>query len=120
MAEDTKMINSFATLAGDYWRLLRSYERLIAESAPENHNRLKSNYRNAERRLTTALDENNIKIISYEGKSYTPNLAVTVVNGDEFDDNEELIINQMMEPTVMLGERVLSMGKAILSKKEGK
>ena len=116
MAED-KIINSFATLAGDYWRLLRSYERLIAESSPENHNRLKSNYRNAERRLSSAINDHDIKIISYEGKDYTPNLAVTVVNGDEFDDNEELIINQMIEPIIMLGDRVLSMGKVILSKK---
>jgi len=116
MAED-KTINSFATLAGDYWRLLRSYERLIAESSPENHNRLKSNYRNAERRLSSAINDHDIKIISYEGKDYTPNLAVTVVNGDEFDDNEELVINQMIEPIIMLGDRVLSMGKVILSKK---
>ena len=119
MTEDPKMINSFAQLAGDYWRLLRSYERLIAESSPENHNRLKSNYRNAERKLTTALNDHDIQIVSYEGKEYSPNRAVTVVNGDEFDDNQQLIINQMMEPTGTLGDRVLSMGKAILSKKEG-
>jgi hypothetical protein len=118
MTENTKIMNSLATLARDYWRLLRSYERLIAESALNNHNRLKSNYRNAERRLSIVLDEYNLKIISYEGKKYTPNLAVTVVNADEFSDNDELIINQMLEPTVMHGEQVLNIGKAILSKEE--
>ncbi len=119
MEKDTKMINSLATLAGNYWRLLNSYERLIAESSTEKHTRLKSNYRNAERRLTAILNQHNIKIISYEGKAYTPNLAVTVVNDDEFSDNEKLIVEYMMEPTVMLGEQILSMGKAVLSK-EGK
>ena len=120
MVEDTKMINNFAKLASDYWRLLRSYKKLIEESSPENYNRLKSNFRYAELRLTSTLNEYNIKIISYEGKPYTPHLAVSVLNGDEFNDIDGLIINQMIEPTVMMDERIIKMGKAILSKKVSK
>ncbi|MCY3674968.1 MAG: hypothetical protein OXH65_09425 [Paracoccaceae bacterium] len=118
MIENKKLLDDFAILISDYWRLLRMYKRLVAESKLENQSRLNSHFRNAERRLNQTLDEHKIKLISYEGKPYSPNLAVTVVNHDEFDDNENLLIHQMLEPTIIVGESYHSIGKAILSKKK--
>lgn len=117
MLENNKCVIDLAKLAGDYWRLLRAYERLISESPQEKYSRLKSNHRNAERKLTAITEQNNIKIITYEGHEYTPNLPLSVVNSDEFGDGETLIISQTIEPTIMLDEQLLSIGKVILEVK---
>ena len=115
--ENVSNMVPLADLASEYWKLLRAYERLIHESSPEKVNRLKSNYRNSERKLGVILEEQKLKIISYEERDYTPNLAVNVINVDEFENNEGLVIAQMLEPTVMHKEQVLKTGKAILKEK---
>ena len=117
--EENNAIKSFLKLASEYWRLLRAYERLMSEAPQSNQSRLKSTYRNSERKLSAILAEQKLKVLSYEGKEYTPNLAVTVINGDEFQDNENLIVSQMVEPTITQADKILSIGKAILRKKEG-
>lgn len=115
MNENIGTLTALAQLASEYWRLLRSHKSLMANFPPNN--RTMSTYRNSERKLNTILEDQGIKIISYEKQEYSPNLAIKVLNNDEFETNEGLEISQMMEPTVMQGERILIMGKAILSKK---
>jgi len=75
--------------------------------------------RNSEKKFMAILSENGLKISNLEGNEYSPNLPLTVVNADEFDDNEGLIVSQMIEPTIVDDGGVVSMGKAILAKKEG-
>ena len=115
MNENIGTLTALAKLTSEYWRLLRNYERLMANLPPNN--RTMSTYRNSERKMNAILEDQGIKIISYEKQEYSPNLAVTILNGDEFENNEGLVISQMTEPTVMQGDRILIIGKAILSKK---
>jgi len=108
--------SALAKLAIEYWRVLRSYERNLPSM--QNSTSASSTIRNSEKKFMAILTENSLKIMNFESNDYSPNLPLTVVNADEFDDNEGLIISQMIEPTIVDdGGGIVSMGKAILAKK---
>ncbi|MCB9980234.1 MAG: hypothetical protein H6863_03740 [Rhodospirillales bacterium] len=104
-----------AKLAIEYWRVLRSYERNLPSM--QNSTSASGTIRNSEKKFTAILSENGLRVTNFEGNEYSPNLPLTVVNADEFDDNEGLVISQMIEPTIVDDDGVVSMGKAILAKK---
>ena len=114
--KDLKVI--LAKLAIEYWRVLRSYERNL-HSMP-NRTSASSTIRNSEKKFFDILMENGLSIPTLEGQDYSPNLPLTVINADEFDDNEGLIVSQMIEPTIVDENGVVTMGKAILANKGGK
>lgn len=105
-------------LAAEYWKLLRSYERVVTTLPPDN--KLLSVGRNAERRLTSLMHEASLTLASYEGQPYSPNLAATAINLDEFSAEDELIVVQMLEPTILQNGIVLNSGKMLLEKTERK
>lgn len=115
MNEEKNVNITLAKLAAEFWRLLKSYERTLATLPPDN--KVASVLRNSERKLTTILEETKMKIVTYDGQTYSPNLAVTIINTDEFSPVEELIIGNTLEPTIVLDERVLFIGKAVLKRK---
>jgi hypothetical protein len=114
---DTESIKSALSKAAvEYWRVTRSYERNLLNLP--NSSSAAATIRNSEKKFSAILAETGLRMISCEGKEYSPNLPITVVNGDEFASNEHLLVSQMIEPTIMDGDRIISMGKAILTKKE--
>ncbi len=99
----------------EYWRVTRSYERNLLNL--QNSSSAAATIRNSEKKIFSILADAGLKLILCEGQEYSPNLPLTVVNGDEFNSNEDLLVTQMIEPTIMDGNKVISMGKAILIKK---
>jgi len=104
-----------AKIAIEYWRVLRSYERNLPSM--QKSTSASGTIRNSEKKFMAILTENGLRISNFEGIEYSPNLPLTVVNADEFDDNEGLIVSHMIEPTIVDEDGVVSMGKAILAKK---
>ena len=106
---------ALSKLAIEYWRVIRSYERNLPSM--ENCMSAAGVIRNSEKKFSAILSENGLRFMNFEGHDYTPNLPLTVINGDEFAGNEDLIITQMIEPTIVDDDGIINMGKAILSRK---
>lgn len=104
-------------LAIEYWRVARSYERNLANLP--NSTSAEATIRNSDKKFSAILAESGLKFISCERQEYSPNLPITVINRDEFTSNDNLIVTQMIEPTIMEGDKVINVGKAILTAKEG-
>lgn len=103
-----------AALAVEFWRLAKVHERAVAEQPIDRQPRGLAQIRYALGRLSSILQESGIRIISYEGQVYEPNLPVSVVNSDELAGAERLVVERTIEPTLVADGRVLSMGKVAL------
>lgn len=115
MAEQAVRI-AIAKLSIEYWRITRSYERNLPNMLNSASSAV-STIRNSEKKFLAILLENGISLQQYEGQDYSANLPLTVINTDEFDGNENLIVQQMLEPTLIDGKGIIHIGKAILSRK---
>ena len=105
-------------LSTEYWRLLRLFEKAVKSQPFDKRPKGTSQLRYAEGRLKAILEENGLRLISYDQSTYSPNLPVTVVNEDNVHGNEGLVIEETLEPTILAHGEVVTMGKVTV-KQEG-
>lgn len=59
-----------------------------------------------------------MKIIDLEGQDYDAGMAVSAINIDDFDESEELYIDQVLSPLIMSEKGIEQMGTVILGSKK--
>jgi hypothetical protein len=65
------------------------------------------------------IEENGVTFVTQNpGDPYDVGLPVTPVNIADFDKDAELVIDQVVEPTVMHNGKVIQMGTVLLKKAE--
>ena len=108
---------TLASLAIESWRLSKSFERLLLKSDPMEQRKYKSKLSWFNKKLTETLEEANLKFINLENQKYDTGAAVTAINLDDFKPDDDLEIDQMIEPIVMSNEGVLRAGTVVLRKR---
>ena len=108
---------TLASLAIESWRLSKSFERLLTKSDPMEQRKYKSKLSWFNKKLKETLEEANLKFINLENQKYDTGAAVTAINLDEFQPDDDLEIDQMIEPIVMSNEGVLRAGTVVLRKR---
>ena len=108
---------TLASLAIESWRLSKSFERLLIKSDPMEQRKYKSKLAWFKKKLTETLEEANLKFINLENQKYDIGAAVTAINLDDFNPDDDLEIDQMIEPIVMSNEGVLRAGTVVLRKR---
>ena len=108
---------TLASLAIESWRLSKSFERLLIKSDPMEQRKYKSKLSWFKKKLTEILEEANLKFINLENQKYDAGAAVTAINLDDFQPDDDLEIDQMIEPIVMSNEGVLRAGTVVLRKR---
>ena len=108
---------TLVSLAIESWRLSKSFERLLIKSDPMEQRKYKSKLSWFNKKLNETLEEANLKFINLENQKYDTGSAVTAINLDDFQPDEDLEIDQMIEPIVMSNEGVLIAGTVVLRKR---
>lgn len=109
---------ALAHLAIEYWRLLRVCQRAIADQPIEKQTRGAAQLRYGQSRMEHLLQDHGLRLYTYDGTVYEPNLPVTVVNQEDVVGIEQLVVENTIEPTIMANGEVLAMGKVVLRKAE--
>ena len=103
-----------ARLAVEYWKLLRSFERTVDFAPLDARTRLAAQARYAASRLEALLLDANMKIVSFEGVAFEVNLPAIAINGEDFVGQDNLVVDQTIEPAIVSDMAVLLMGKVLL------
>lgn len=111
MTEDSEA--AFASLASDYWKLLRSFERLASELPEERSTRTKAQARFSAGRLVSHLEAAGLQLVTFDGQVITPSLPVVAVNADEVGGHKLISVESTIEPAIVSGSRVVLMGRVI-------
>ena len=70
------------------------------------------------KKVYKALGEADLKLLALEGQLYDPGMAVTPLNIDDFNTEDQLYVSQTIEPIIMQGDTVLKTGTVILGRVE--
>jgi hypothetical protein len=65
-----------------------------------------------------ALEQAGLRIVNVEGHPFDPGMAATPLNIEEFNANDTLMVDQMLEPIIMGAEGLVKTGTVILRKVE--
>ncbi|HRT88452.1 MAG TPA: hypothetical protein P5296_17725, partial [Anaerohalosphaeraceae bacterium] len=93
-----------------------TYDRLLTKLDAGEQNRYKSQFRWFIKKVEEALERADMRIVNVEGHPFDPGMAATPLNIEEFDANDALIVDQMIEPIIMGKEGLIKTGTVTLRK----
>ena len=103
-----------ADLAVESWRFAKEYRRLVLKLDANEQNRFANKLNFFLQRLQSCLAEGGLSLVSLEGQPYQIGVAAHILNLDEFSPDDELIIDQMIEPVIMGPDGIVKTGKAMV------
>lgn len=104
---------ALASLAVDYWKLLRSFERLANELPEDRSARLQAQSRFSASRLATHLEASGLQMVTFEGQLISPSMPVVAVNAEEVSGQEGITVESTIEPAIVAGSRVVLTGRVV-------
>lgn len=103
-------------MAIESWRFSKTYDRLLARLDAGESNRYKSQFRWFIKKVEEALEKADLRIVNAEGQPFDPGMAATPLNIGEFDADDALMVDQMIEPIIMGREGLIKTGTVTLRK----
>ena len=98
------------------WRFSRVFERLLTKLDAGEQNRHRGQFRWFLKKMEEGLEKAGLRIVNVEGQLFDPGMAATPINIDEFESEDELIVEQMLEPIIMGSDGVVKTGTVTLRK----
>lgn len=112
------LTNSLLEVAVESWRFTRVFERLLSKLDSGEQGRYVSQYRWFQRKLEEALLKAELRLVNVEGHPFDPGMAATALNIEEFEPDDSLVVEQMLEPIIMGPDGLLKTGTVTLRKVE--
>ena len=112
------LTKSILSMAVESWRFGRVFDRLLMKLDAGEQARYKSQFRWFIKKVEEALEDAELRIVNVEGHPFDPGMAATPLNIEEFDTNDVLMVDQMLEPIIMGKEGLVKTGTVTLRKVE--
>ena len=105
-------------IAIETWRFRRVVERLLTKLDVNEQQRYQNQLRWFEKKLEEFLEQVGWQIVDVQGHPFDPGMAATPLNIEDFDEEDSLIVDQMLEPIIMEQEELVKTGTVMLKKEE--
>jgi hypothetical protein len=116
MSNIEPMADALALAATEHWRAARRLLRLASDLDPARLPREEAALRFGLNQLHGAMETLGMRISTFDGMVWTPEIPVEPVNADDFEDEAGLVVHETLEPTVLFNGRILRRGKVVLRK----
>ena len=103
-------------LAVESWRLSRMFLRSIDVRDVRAAGRQSNQIRYFRRKLDESLSPLGLRLVDLDGQPYDVGMAATALNAADFEADDVLYVDQMMEPVVMGPNGVRRTGTMMLRK----
>ena len=107
---------SLIDLSVESWRFSRVFARLLSKLDAGEGSRFASQYRFYTKRIEESLAGVGMRIVNLEGLPHDPGVAATALNIGDFEPDDLLVVEQMLEPTIMGPDGLVRAGTVMLRK----
>lgn len=98
------------------WRFSRLFSRVLTKLDAGETQRYANQFRFYLKQLEDNLELAGMKLANIEGHPFTPGMAATPLNIEDFAPEDVLVVDQMVEPIIMNTEGVVRAGTVMLRK----
>lgn len=113
------MAKEMLKLIIESWRFNAVFKKAIGQMEPDLQKRYFSRSEWFSRQVMEALAYLEYRIPTFENQEYEPGLPLSPVNIDEFEAEEQLVVEYMLEPTIVDSNgNIIKTGSAILRRME--
>jgi hypothetical protein len=115
-ADSQAIERSVVDLAIESWRFQKLFARALTKLDAGESLRFANQHRYFIKRVEECLADAGFRLVNIEGQAYDPGAAVTALNVSDFSAEDDLVIDQMIEPVVMSKSGLIRAGTVILRK----
>jgi hypothetical protein len=110
------MRDAVITMAIESWRFGKLFDRLLTKLDAGEQGRYRGQFLWFQKKLDESLSAAQLKVSNVEGHTYDSGMAATPLNIDEFEPQDALVVDQMLEPIIMGPEGIVKTGTVTLRK----
>ena len=111
------MEENIIKIATDYWRLYALSAKMANNLDVTETNKFNNQLRYFLKSLQNNLGQCGFSIVDLVGQDFDVGMAANAINIDDFNSNDELIVEQMIEPLIMKDGVIKKQAIVKLSKK---
>jgi hypothetical protein len=104
---------ALATLAVQYWKLCAALERELGHADPARREAGEAQLRFARRKLDSVLEGEGMRLATYEGEAFTPEIPASPVNADDISEGAASVA-ETLEPTIIGADGIVHGGRILL------
>ena len=116
MSDNNTLTESLISIASETFRLKTVFGKAVSKLDLTEQTKYQSQFAWFTKKVEAALKNADLKLINLEGQIYDPGMAVTPLNIEDFEPEDCLKIEQMIEPIIMMNEKVIKTGTVILGR----
>ena len=113
-----KMEQSLIDIAVESWRFARLFGKIVSKLDAGESGRYANQLRYFQKKLVENLEANGLKLVNIEGHLYDAGMAASALNVGDFAPDDELFVDQMLEPIIMGPSGLRKEGTIVLRKVE--
>lgn len=113
---NVQLERSLIDLAVESWRFSRLFSRVVSKLDVGESSRYVNQLRYFQKKLEDSLGATGLTLVSIEGQPYDPGMAASALNLGDFGPDDELLVDQMVEPIIMGPEGLRKQGTVMLRK----
>jgi hypothetical protein len=111
-----RLEQSLIDIAVESWRLSRLFSRVVNKLDAGEAGRYVSQFRYFQKKVEENLEANGLKLVNVEGQPFDPGIAAVALNIGDFEPDDQLLVDHMVEPIIMGAEGLRKQGTVMLRK----
>lgn len=108
--------SALADVAVESWRFTRVCAKVLGKLEATEAGRYASQLRYFQRRLDDSLARGGLRLVNVEGQAFDTGMAATALNIGDFGPDDQLEVDQMLEPILMGPDGLQRSGTVLLRK----
>ena len=116
--EELKLRRAVIDMAVEAWRFRRGFEKAMSKMEAGESSRYIGQFNWFMKKVENALETAELRIVNIEGQPYDVGMAITPLNIDDFEPDDNLFVEQLIEPIIMAENDVIKTGTAMLGRIE--
>lgn len=112
--KDCDQLHTIAELCVEYWKLMNVARKTTHQLSETDGRRLAAQVNFSQKqleRLTAAL---RLRLVELTGEDFHAGVSASADNGEDFDDDEALVVTRTLEPIVVCDMRVVRTGRVLV------
>lgn len=118
-SHNEQLEQSLIEMAVEGWRFSRLFGRIVSKLDAGEGSRYINQLRYFQKKLEDNLEANGLKLVNVEGQVFDPGMAASALNVGDFEPEDRLIVDQMVEPIIMGTQGLKKEGTVMLRKVMG-
>ena len=107
---------SEARIVIESWRFSKLFGRVLNKLEHTDASRYTNQLRYFQKKLDESLALTDLRLVNLEGQIFDPGMAATPINIGDFEAEDRLLVDQMMDPILMGPEGIVKSGTILLRK----